>query len=396
MKKRFNKKIILFLLSQNISLFGSSVVGFTIIWYITLTTSSGLWLMLATISSMLPQVIISFFSGVWADRYNRKYLIMLADGFIAIATLLLAISFLIGFRNLKMLLAVAVIRSIGAGIQTPAVNAIYPDLVSKDKLVKVQGLNQTLASILLLLAPAVGGLLLGPIKIIWAFMLDVITALIAITLLGCLKIKKQDFNNQTPFFKELKRGLKYTFQTSSLRLIVLCYMGIIFLITPITILSPLLIERTFGCDIWRLTISEVIFTLGSLIGGLYVSLSGNFKNKTKVIWACLLAFGITFSLLGMVSNFTVYVLFMGVTGIFMPIVTTLLTVFIQNIASQTMLGRVFSIIQIVTTSTVPLALLIFGPLADLISINYIFIFLGFLAILASIKYKYDSDRLLNN
>ena len=183
MKKGFNKKTILFLLSQNISLFGSSVVGFTVIWYITLTTSSGFWLMLATISSMLPQVIISFFSGVWADRYNRKHLIMLADGFIAMATFLLAISFLIGFRNLKMLLVIAVIRSIGAGIQTPAVNAIYPDLVSKDKLVQVQGLNQTLASILLLLAPAVGGLLLGPIKIIWAFMLDVITAVIAITLL---------------------------------------------------------------------------------------------------------------------------------------------------------------------------------------------------------------------
>ena len=89
----FNKKIILFLISQNISLFGSAVVGFCIIWYITLETSSGIWLMLATICSLLPQVVISLWGGVWADRHNRKHLIMLADAFIALATLGIALFF---------------------------------------------------------------------------------------------------------------------------------------------------------------------------------------------------------------------------------------------------------------------------------------------------------------
>ncbi len=97
-----NKKIILFLLSQNISLFGSSVVGFAILWHITLETSSGFWLMLFTICSMFPQVIISLWGGVWADRYNRKYIIMLADAFIAIATLGLAMAFRMGFQRLEL------------------------------------------------------------------------------------------------------------------------------------------------------------------------------------------------------------------------------------------------------------------------------------------------------
>ena len=57
----WKKRIILFLLSQNISLFGSSVVGFSIVWYITLETSSGTWMMLATLCSMLPQVLIFAF-----------------------------------------------------------------------------------------------------------------------------------------------------------------------------------------------------------------------------------------------------------------------------------------------------------------------------------------------
>jgi len=69
-----DRKIALFLLSQNVSLFGSSVVGFAIIWYITLETSSGMWLMLSTICSMLPQVIISLWGGVWADRRYACYI----------------------------------------------------------------------------------------------------------------------------------------------------------------------------------------------------------------------------------------------------------------------------------------------------------------------------------
>lgn len=166
----FNKGIVLFLISQNLSLFGSSVVGFAIVWYITLETSSGTWLMLSTICSMLPQVVVSLWGGVWADRHNRKYLIMLSDAFIAISTFGLAIAFWAGFRRMELLLAVSIVRSIGAGVQTPAVNAIFPQLVPKENLTKIQGINQTLNSVLMLLAPAAGGVMLGSMDIAWTFM----------------------------------------------------------------------------------------------------------------------------------------------------------------------------------------------------------------------------------
>ena len=142
--------------------------------------------MLSTICSMFPQVIISLWGGVWADRYNRKTLIMLTDGFIALSTFGLAIAFWAGFRSLELLLAVSVVRSLGAGIQTPCVNAIFPQLVPMEKLTRIQGINHTLGSVLLLLSPAVGGALLGSVNIAWAFMLDVVTVILAILLFGPL------------------------------------------------------------------------------------------------------------------------------------------------------------------------------------------------------------------
>jgi len=82
-----------FLLSQGISLFGSSMVNYAIVWYVTLKTSSGAMMTITILTSFLPQIMIGFFAGVWADRYNRKYVIMASDGLTAFATLVLAILF---------------------------------------------------------------------------------------------------------------------------------------------------------------------------------------------------------------------------------------------------------------------------------------------------------------
>ncbi|HOQ37094.1 MAG TPA: MFS transporter [Acetivibrio sp.] len=371
------KKIALFLASQNVSLFGSSVVSFAIIWYITLETSSGKWVMLSAICSMLPQVLISLWAGVWADRYNRKYLILFSDGFIALSTLILAVIFFAGYRSINLLLVVSFIRSVFTGIQTPAVNAVYPQIVPAEKLTKVNGINQTLNALLLLLAPAVGGMVLGYLDISWAFMIDVITAVIAIIILCFIKIDKvSQPDEKSSVFENLREGVKYTFENKLLKDIIICFGISFFLITPAAFLTPIMIQRSFGDEVWRLTANEMVWTIGSLIGGIFVSFRGEFKNKIRTIAISLIAFGITFALLGMVKWFMVYLLIMGLSGFFMPICSTAQTVLIQENVQDTMMGRVFSIIQIITSASMPVAMLLFGPLADVVSVELILLVTG--------------------
>jgi len=371
------KKIALFLASQNVSLFGSSVVSFAIIWYITLEASSGKWVMLSAICSMLPQVLISLWAGVWADRYNRKYLILFSDGFIALSTLILAVIFFAGYRSINLLLVVSFIRSVFTGIQTPAVNAVYPQIVPAEKLTKVNGINQTLNALLLLLAPAVGGMVLGYLDISWAFMIDVITAVIAIIILCFIKIDKvSQPDEKSSVFENLREGVKYTFENKLLKDIIICFGISFFLITPAAFLTPIMIQRSFGDEVWRLTANEMVWTIGSLIGGIFVSFRGEFKNKIRTIAISLIAFGITFALLGMVKWFMVYLLIMGLSGFFMPICSTAQTVLIQENVQDTMMGRVFSIIQIITSASMPVAMLLFGPLADVVSVELILLVTG--------------------
>ena len=385
------KKIIgFFLTSQNISLFGSSVVGFAILWHITLETSSGIWMMLGTICHVLPQVIISLFGGVWADRHNRKHLIMLADGCIALATLALAVAFLLGFDRLELLLAALVVRSFGAGVQSPAVKAIYPQLVPKDRLTKIQGINQTLGAILSLLAPAAGGVLLGTVGIVGAFFVDVVTAALAILVMCAIRVEKASQSvGEASVWKDMAYGLSYTFGHKRLRRIVICYLFSFLLFTPAFVLTPLMIERTFGNEVWRLTINEIVWAGTAILGGLFVSAKGQFANKARTIAICIVGFGAMFALLGLSWDFVSFLVFMGIAGFFLPIWTTAQTVFVQEITSPDVLGRVFSVVELVSYGAVPVAILFFGPLADVMRVETILLISGALLVLVGALYGYS-------
>src|SRR5690606_6572915 len=101
--EQWKKDISLFLGSQTLTLFGSSLVQYAIVWYITLTTQSGLMMTISVLCGFLPTFILSPLAGVWADRYSRKWLIISADALVAISTLVLAVLFLIGHDSLWLL-----------------------------------------------------------------------------------------------------------------------------------------------------------------------------------------------------------------------------------------------------------------------------------------------------
>jgi DHA3 family macrolide efflux protein-like MFS transporter len=383
----WKKKSALFLISQNLSLFGSSVVGYAIIWHITLETTSGIWMMLATIAFNVPGVIISLWAGVWADRYSRKRLIMLADGSVALATLAAAILFWSGWKSLELLLIASTFRSFGGGVQAPAVNAIYAQLVPPEQLTRVQALNQTAASFLMLMSPVAGGLILGLAGLELAFMADVVTAGLAIVVLSHISIPAVAPGATESAWREMRAGLGYAFGHKDLRPLLICAAAFAFLVTPAGVLTPLMVARSFGPEVWRLTANELVWAGASIIGGLLVAKLGYFKDKPLVISISLGAFGLCFSLMGLAGNFALYLTLMGLAGFFMPVWLTAETVFIQETADPKMLGRVFSLRHLLGSSAMPAAIVLFGPLADMVSVESLLIAAGVLMMLTGFLYR---------
>lgn len=378
MKTNWIKRTALFLGGQTVTLFGSSIVQFGISWYVTLTTQNGLMITIATLCGFLPQAIISLVAGVWADRYNRKLLIMLADGVIAACTAVLAVLWAVGYTEMWLLFVISAIRSLGSGVQTPAVSAFLPELVPQDKLMRVNGINSAIQSVMFLLAPAVAGALYGSVGIGPIFWVDVVTAVIGIGLMLRLKLPQKEEAPedaaQTPpeekhILHEMLDGLRYIGKTPWLKQMIWFYLFFSLMFGPNVFLTPLMVARSFGPESWRLVAHEMVFSVGSLLGGLLISIWGGFRNKVFTLILASGLFGLATFVMGFSPNFWFYLIVMGLMGITMPFIGTGATTVIQTRVAPELLGRVFGLVSIIGSTAMPLSMVFFGPLADVVSVE---------------------------
>lgn len=376
----WKRNTILFLSGQSISLFGSSLVQYAIMWYITLNTKSGVMMTLSIISGFLPTFFLSPFAGVWADRYNRKRLIILSDSAIAITTLIAAVLFSFGFDSIWMLFVVSSIRALGQGVQTPAISAMLPQLVPEDKLTKVNGMNGSIQSLIMLVSPMISAALLTKTSVNLIFYIDVVTALIAVMIiLFFLQVpthEKALQKHNTSYLADFKEGVSYIRNHQFVRSFFLYCSVFYVLVGPVAFLTPLQVTRSFGDDVWRLSAIEITFSVGMMAGGFIMAFWGGFKNKVYTFILASILMGVYTVALGVIPNFWIYLFFMALFGLAMPFLNTPATVLLQEKVEEDYLGRVFGVMGMLQSSMMPLGMLIFGPLSDTVSIEIILLITG--------------------
>ncbi|PKK96231.1 MAG: MFS transporter, partial [Tenericutes bacterium HGW-Tenericutes-3] len=121
--EQWKKTVLKFMISQTVSLLGSMLVMYAIMWYVTLSTQSGIMMTIMVLCSSIPAIIISPFAGVWADKLNRKMLMITADLAIALVTLVIAILFFMDIREVWIIFIISIIRAFGQSVHQPAVSA---------------------------------------------------------------------------------------------------------------------------------------------------------------------------------------------------------------------------------------------------------------------------------
>ena len=384
----WKSQAMLFLISQCITLFGSTLVQMAIVWYVTIQTSSGVWVAAFTVCSYLPQFLISFVAGVWADRHSRKKLIIGADSLIALVTFLMVLAIPhITDKTVVLggLLVMSVIRSFGAGIQTPAVNAVIPQLVPEDQIMRFNGINATMQSVVQFAAPAAAGILLTMNTLSSTLIIDTATAIVGIGLLSAVIIPKQAIQNKgTSVFLDMKIGIKYTLSDKLIGKVLTVYGLFIFLCVPAGFLSQLFVSRVYGETYWYLTAVELAGFIGMVAGGILMSIWGGFKSRVTTMSVGLIAFGSLAIGMGLSKQFALYLTLMIIYGVAITMVQTATTTLIQEKAEISMQGRVFGLLGAMYSGFLPVGMAIFGPMADEISLQWIMIGSGIALIALSI------------
>lgn len=385
-EKNWKKNIAYLLTSQAISMIGTMLVQYAIIWHVTLSTKSGTMIGLMSCIGLLPMVLVMPFAGALADHYNRKKIAIISDSCIAIASLFMAIILFVNSdmeNNIPLLLSVTFIRSIGQGFQTPAISSIIPQITQEKHLVRINGIDQTIQAVMMLSSPALAVALLAVLPLAGILMIDFVTATIGIAIM-LIKVKVPLLisveSKKIKVFEEIRIGVKYLRAHKILiALIVAGFMGSVFT-TPASNLAPLQITRNFHDGLWQLSAIEIGFASGMLIGGSVMSIWGGLKNKVKTVSLGYSLLIIPFIILGITSNFWIYFAMMVAIGFVVPISRTAMVSFFQTKTDNEHMGRVMSIVTMTISIASPATMLVLGPLADIISIDWIMIAAGIMLI----------------
>lgn len=389
MNYKWKKNTAIFMSGQAISLLGSSLVQFAITSYITVRTQSGVYATVAILCAILPMFFLSPFAGVWADRYNRKTLIIIADSGIAVCTLFVAIAFLMGYESIGLLFAALVIRGLGSAVQSPCVGALLPDIVPEEHLTRVNGINGSIQSLFMLASPVLGALLLSLVPLGKIFFIDIITAAVAIiVLLTAFQLPEKEKSTkeevQENYFIELKQGIKYIVKTRFLIEFFGFCMIYFIMMAPAAFLTQVQVVRNYGEDYWHLSAIEVAFSLGMLAGGITITVWGGLKNKVNTMMLAVVVMGLCTLALGIPMPFPLYVGLMCLFGIAMPLLNTPAMTMLQERVEPQYMGRVFGVMTMINTSMMPLGMVIFGPMADFMAIEVLLITTGFIMVLIAL------------
>lgn len=362
---------------QALSLFGSALVQFALIWWLTQQSGSATVLAIATLVGMLPQIVIGPFAGALVDRWNRRAIMIVADGTIALFSLLLAYLFAAGIVQIWHIYVVMMIRALGGAFHFPAMAASTPLMVPKEQLTRVNGLNQALQGVNSLIAPPVGALLLGAMPTHGILLIDVGTALMAILPLLFLSVPQPQRHeggsgeSNPSVWRDVRDGLAYVRTIPGFTTIIFMALFLNFLLVPTAALTPLLVTKHFGKGAIELGLMESVLGAGIISGGILLSIWGGFKKKIATTLAGIMGMGLGVMLVGLAPSNLFLLAILGniVLGFMIPMANGPVGALMQTIVRPDMQGRVMSLVNSGATAISPLGLLIAGPFSDWLGIR---------------------------
>lgn len=365
-------------MGQAFSLLGSALVQFALVWWLTESTGSATVLAMATLIAVLPSVFLSPFTGALVDRWNRRTVMMAADGLIALATVGLAVIFLSGVERVWMIYAVMFIRSAGGGFHWAAMQASTSLMVPDEHLSRVAGLNQSLRGGVNIVGPPLGALLLALVPLQGILAIDVGTAVLAILPLLFVDVPQPQSAPrnggsipEVSILEDVRQGFRYVRGWPGLFVVLLMASVVNLLLTPATSLMPILVTDHFGGEALELGWLESAWGGGVVAGGLILSAWGGFRRRILTSLMGLTGIGLGFLLVGLVppSAFLVAVGGMFLAGVMNPVTNGPLFSIIQSSVDPAMQGRVFALVQSMAAAATPLGMLIAGPVADALGVR---------------------------
>lgn len=358
-------------LGQVVSLLGSAMTWFALTLWVYELTEKATALTLLSLFVFGPAILLSPVAGALVDRWNRKVVLILSDLATGLATLLVLLLHGSGSLQLWHLYVIGLFAGSFQAFEYPAYAAAITMMVPKEQYARASGMLETAWAASSVLAPMLAGILLGRIGLTGIMTIDVVTFVFAIGALLLVSIPqppKSDvgLSGQGSIWKESLFGFRYIWERPGLlALQVLFAVGNLVDYGGFVLFAPMLLARSGGNELVLGSIQSA-GALGGVIGGAVLSVWGGTKRRIHGVligWA-LSSLGLL--LMGLGRGLVLWMLAAFIYAFFEPIVNGSDRAIWQSKVAPDVQGRVFATQSLLSQITVPIVMLLAGPLADIV------------------------------
>jgi DHA3 family macrolide efflux protein-like MFS transporter len=372
---------------QAFSLIGSRVVQFALVWWLTQLTGSATVLATATMVALIPEIFLGPIAGAYVDRWNRRIVMILADGMIALASLWLAYLFWMDATQVWHVYVIMLVRAVSGSFHWTAMQASTSLMVPKEHLARVAGLNQTMNGALNIVGPPLGALLMEVLLLYGVMLVDVGTAMLAILPLFFVHVpqpKRDDIGakgaEEPTIWADMREGLRYIRGWPGLMALIGMAMIVKIALTPAFSLLPLLVSAHFNGGAAQLSLLEAVSGMGIVAGGLILSVWGGFRRKIHTTMMGVIVLGLGFVVLGLTpgSLFWMALASTFVVGLMIPLIDGPIMAILQGTVAPEIQGRVFTLMGSLLWITSPFGLAVAGPVSDWLGLQVWYVTAGVL------------------
>lgn len=385
MQSNWKRKFFAIAIGQAASLIGSSAVQFALIWWLAGETGSAVMMGFSGLAAFLPMALLSPVAGIAADRYDRRRICIMADLFIGLVAAVFALLLWRFSLPPQTALLILFFRGIGDTFHQPSLQALMPQLVPADALLKVGGWNQMIASGSFLLGPALGAALYAAFPLPVLLLTDLAGAVIAslmllLTPVPPLARAPQPQGQKRNPTAELREGLQvYKSDKQLLCVLIVNTVSMVFYL-PLSSFYPLMTSRYFAASAWHGSAVEIAYALGMMVVALLFSSVIRVKRHLLVSYAGLLGGGLCAVICGLLPPtmwaWAVFAVTCGVMGGFGNVYSIPLVAYMQTTIAPERMGRAFSVLSMAASVAMPAGLLLGSPLAEWLGVHRWFFIAG--------------------
>lgn len=345
---------------------GTFVQQFAQSWLVYDLTKNPFYLGLDLFLGQLPIILFSLVGGVFADRLDRRKMLLSSQYIQMTCAFVLAALFFTQTVTIWEILSLSFLVGVGQSFGGPAYSALLPTLVPAEDLANAIALNSIQFNLARVLGPALGGLAYASLGAMWCFALNGISYLAVIASLMVIQARFVPPKSKEPILRSMKEGLAFIHQREGLSALVLLAFITTLLGFSLTAFLPVIVQTVFHRGPQTYELLLISSGAGSIVGGLLVAASEKVKQQGYLVLLTLIALGASIAGFALSRWLLLSCLLIFLSGVAMMVSASLMLSLVQLIVSDHMRGRVMSVYNLAFRLGIPFGSLGLGKLIPLI------------------------------